>query len=159
MDPLTGWYRAHGPLIRAYLARMVSWQDVDDVLQVVFTEAWRARDRYDSTRSPEAWLLGIARKRAIDHLRARRPATIPLEVIGDPADRDGRDPGETLADRDRVRQALSALPAVQREALTLAYYGELSQREIAEYLDVPLGTVKARTARGLHRLSSLLAAA
>ncbi|WP_113704747.1 RNA polymerase sigma factor [Nonomuraea lactucae] len=159
MEPLAEWYRTHAPLVRSYLRRYVPAGDVEDVTQVVFYECWRSRHRYDPARSVEAWLLGIARKRAVDHLRARRPATVPLEAAGDVTGDDGRADSEGLAQRDLVRRALSELPDVQRQAIELAYYGDLSQREISERLRVPLGTVKARTARGLHRLSALLGTA
>jgi RNA polymerase sigma-70 factor (ECF subfamily) len=72
---------------------------------------------------------------------------------------DGREVAARLADAAVVRGALSALPPPQREAIALAYYGGLSQREIAERLRVPVGTVKARTARGLHRVRRMLAEA
>ncbi|MER6948814.1 sigma-70 family RNA polymerase sigma factor [Nonomuraea sp. NPDC000554] len=159
MDALADCYRTHASLVRSYLRRFVPPQDVDDVTQVVFVEVWRSRDRFDPSRSLEAWLLGISRKRAVDHLRTRRPPTVPLEAAGDPAGHDGRADGDELADRDLIRRVLAALPAAQRQAIVLAYYGDLSQREISERLGVPLGTVKARTARGLHRLSRLLATA
>ncbi|GGK85505.1 RNA polymerase sigma factor [Sphaerisporangium melleum] len=150
-------YRTHAALVAGYLRRFVPAQDIEDVRQVVFSEAWRSRHRYDPRRSLEAWLLGIARNRAIDHLRARGVATVPLESVGEPAGGDGRDTAEVLGRRDQVRRALAVLPAPQREAIELAYFCELTQREIAERLDLPLGTVKARTARGLHRLSAILA--
>ncbi|GLW20029.1 sigma-70 family RNA polymerase sigma factor [Microbispora triticiradicis] len=152
-------YREHSSAVRSYLRKLVPPQDVEDVLQVVFTEVWRFRHRFDPGRSLPAWLFGIAHNRAVDHLRARTPTTVPLEAVPDPAGHDGRRDGDELADRDRVLRALAALPQVQRQAIELAYYGDLTQREIAEHLRVPLGTVKARTARGLHRLSALLEAA
>ncbi|MET9336990.1 MULTISPECIES: RNA polymerase sigma factor [unclassified Nonomuraea] len=159
MEALAECYRTHASLVRCYLRRLVPAQDIDDVTQVVFTEVWRSRHRYDPARSLTTWVLGIAHKRAVDHLRARRVPTVSLEAVGEPEGSDGRADGDSLADRDLVRRALAELPAPQREAIELAYYGDLSQREIAERLRVPLGTVKARTARGLHRLSTLLAAA
>ncbi|MGW6499990.1 RNA polymerase sigma factor [Nonomuraea angiospora] len=158
METISECFRTRASLVRSYLRRLVPPQDVDDVTQVVFAEAWRSRNRFDPARSPEAWLLGIAHNRAVDHLRARRATTVSLEELADPPGDDGRAAGEWLADRDRLRRALAELPAAQREAIALAYYGELSRREIAERLHVPLGTVKARTARGLHRLHDLLAA-
>lgn len=151
---VTECYRSHAPLVRGYLRHFVPQQDVEDVLQIVFGEVWRSRRRYDPSRSLEAWVLGIARNRAIDYLRARHPATVPLDGVPEP--RDHADPARRLDDRDQVRRALRHLPEVQREAIALAYYGDLTQREIAERLDVPLGTVKARTARALHTLSSVL---
>ncbi|MFI6390128.1 RNA polymerase sigma factor [Nonomuraea sp. NPDC050547] len=159
MEPINDCFRTHAALVRSYLRRLIPWQEVDDVAQVVFAEVWRSRARYDPDRSLETWLLSIAHRRAVDHLRVRRLSTVSLDVVADPPGQDGRVDIERLADRDRVRQALAVLPDPQREAIELAYYGELSQREIAERLHVPLGTVKARTARGLHRLHTLLAAA
>jgi RNA polymerase sigma-70 factor (ECF subfamily) len=149
-------YRLHAPAIRSYLRKLVPSQDVDDVVQVVFTEVWRFRHRFDPARSLSAWLFGIAHNRAVDHLRVRTPVTVPLEAVAEPAGPDGRADGDLLADRDQLRRALDALPDVQRQAIELAYYGDLTQREIADRLRVPLGTVKARTARGLHRLARLL---
>ncbi|MEU4721176.1 RNA polymerase sigma factor [Nonomuraea dietziae] len=159
MEEFSESYRAHAASVRAYLRRLVPVQDLDDVLQIVFTEAWRSRQRFDPHRSMRAWLLGIAHKRGVDHLRARAAPTVSLDVVGDPPGHDGRVDDQALADRDQLHRALAELPAPQRQAIELAYYGDLSQREIAERLHVPLGTVKARTARGLHRLSALLAAA
>ncbi|MFD9950164.1 RNA polymerase sigma factor [Nonomuraea sp. NPDC059023] len=159
MEAINECFRTHASLVRSYLRRLIPWQEVDDVSQVVFAEVWRSRERYDPDRSLETWLLSIAHRRAVDHLRVRRLSTVSLDVVADPPGQDGRVDIERLADRDRVRQALAVLPDPQREAIELAYYGELSQREIAERLHVPLGTVKARTARGLHRLHTLLAAA
>ncbi|MBB6349684.1 sigma-70 family RNA polymerase sigma factor [Nonomuraea muscovyensis] len=159
MELLADCYRTHAALVRSYLRRLVPPADIDDMTQVVFLEVWQSRHRYDPARSLEAWLLGIARNRAVDHLRARRPATVPLEAVGEPAGDDGRTVSDGLARRDLVRRALSELPETQRQAIELAYYGQLTQREISERLRVPLGTVKARTARGLHRLSALMEAA
>ncbi|MFC4589179.1 RNA polymerase sigma factor [Sphaerisporangium corydalis] len=149
-------YLTYSSLVAAYLRRLVPPQDIEDVRQVVFSEVWRSRFRYDPSRSLEAWLLGIARKRAIDHLRVRMLVTVPLDSVSEPKDGDGRDIADMIGRRDQVQRALAVLPGPQREAIELAYYGELTQREIAERLDVPLGTIKARTARGLHRLSTML---
>jgi RNA polymerase sigma factor (sigma-70 family) len=149
-------YHRYAPMVRSYLHRLVPAQDVEDVLQIVFTEVWRSRHRFDPGRSLPAWLIGIARNRAVDHLRSRTPHTVPLESVADPPGQDGRAIGDDLADRDRLSRALAELPAPQRQAIELAYYGDLTQREIAERLQVPLGTIKARTTRGLHRLSALL---
>ncbi|MGV9773896.1 RNA polymerase sigma factor [Streptosporangium sp. NPDC003464] len=156
---VTECFRTHGPLVRSYLRRFVPPQEVEDLQQVVFAEVWRCRHRFDPARNLPAWLIGIAHNRAVDHLRARTPQTVPLDRVADPAGADGRTHGDGLAERDQVQRALAELPAPQRQAIELAYYGELTQREIAERLSVPLGTVKARTARGLRRLSGLLAQA
>jgi RNA polymerase sigma factor (sigma-70 family) len=152
-------YAVLGPMVLGYLRRFVPRDEAEDVLQRVFYEVWRHRDRYDPTRSLEAWVLGIARKRAIDQLRRRHANVVPIEELRDIAGDDGRELAERYARASEVRGALERLSAEQREVLTLAYFGELSQSEIADRLGVPLGTVKARAFRGLRRLADLLAAA
>jgi RNA polymerase sigma factor (sigma-70 family) len=147
------------PVLRGYLRRWVSLDDVDDVAQAVFLDLWRIRERYDPARSLKAWALVIARRRAIDHLRAQPRAAASLAGLAEPPGEDGRDLAARLADAAEIRGALSALPPPQREAIEMAYYGELSQREIAERLRVPLGTVKARTARGLRAVRHMLLSA
>ncbi|HEX5876894.1 MAG TPA: sigma-70 family RNA polymerase sigma factor [Actinomycetota bacterium] len=149
-------YSALGPMVLGYLRRFVHRDEAEDVLQRVFYEVWRNRDRYDPTRSLEAWVLGIARKRAIDQLRRRHANVVPIEELRDIAGDDGRELAERYARANQVRGALEHLPREQREALTLAYFGDLTQTEIAERLGVPLGTVKARTFRGLRRLADIL---
>ncbi|WP_084000969.1 RNA polymerase sigma factor [Actinomadura kijaniata] len=151
---LAGCHAALGPALRRYLGGRVPADLVDDVLQSVLMELWRCRDRLDPARGLEAWAFTIARRRAVDHLRACPPPTVPLAH----AERacHGEDTAERVAREQDVRRALAALPAPQREAIGLAYFGDLTQREIAGRLGAPLGTVKARTARGLHRLSTLL---
>ena len=152
-------YAALGPMVLGYLRRFVPRDEAEDVLQRVFYEVWRNRDRYDPARSLEAWVLGIARKRAIDQLRRRRSNVVPLEELRDIAGDDGRELAERYARATEVRAALERLPAEQREVLTLAYFGDLTQTQVAERLGVPLGTVKARTFRGLRRLADILGAA
>jgi RNA polymerase sigma-70 factor (ECF subfamily) len=101
-------------------------------------------------------VLGIARKRAIDQLRRRHAKVVPIEELRDIAGDDGRELAERYARASEVRGALERLPREQREVLALAYFGDLTQSEIAERLGVPLGTVKARTFRGLRRLADIL---
>jgi RNA polymerase sigma factor (sigma-70 family) len=156
---ITECYSALGPMVLGYLRRFVARDEAEDVLQRVFYEVWRNRDRYDPTRSLEAWVLGIARKRAIDQLRRRHANVVPIEELREIAGDDGRELAERYARAVEVRGALERLPKEQREVLTLAYFGQLSQSEIAGRLGLPLGTVKARTFRGLRRLADLLGTA
>ncbi len=149
-------YAALGPMVLGYLRRFVARDEGEDVLQRVFYEVWRNRDRYDPSRSLEAWVLAIARKRAIDLLRRRHANVVPIEDLRDIAGDDGRELAERYARASEVRGALERLPREQREVLTLAYFGDLTQTEIADRLGVPLGTVKARTFRGLRRLADIL---
>jgi RNA polymerase sigma factor (sigma-70 family) len=149
-------YSTLGPMVLGYLRRFVPRDEAEDVLQRVFYEVWRNRDRYDPTRSLEAWVLGIARKRAIDRLRRQHRTIVPIEELRDIAGDDGRELAERYARALQVRGALERLPREQREVLTLAYFGDLTQTEIADRLGLPLGTVKARTFRGLRRLADIL---
>jgi RNA polymerase sigma-70 factor (ECF subfamily) len=137
-------YAALGSTVLRYLQRLVGHDDAEDVLQRVFYEVWRHNDRYDPSRS-------------LDHLRRRRNPAVALEnldhILGD----DGREWAERYARAREVRNALNSLPPEQREVLVLAYFGSYTQSQIATYLEIPLGTVKARAFRGLRRLADILA--
>src|SRR3954451_19721012 len=74
-------YRSLGPLVMSYLSRYVPQPDVEDVLQRVFYEVWRVHERYDPGQSLRGWVLGIARKRAIDHLRKRRDVVVSPDSV------------------------------------------------------------------------------
>jgi RNA polymerase sigma factor (sigma-70 family) len=147
-------YGALGPRVLSYLRRLVPYDEAEDVMQRVFFEVWRGRDRFDPDRSLEAWVFAIARRRAIDHLRRPHHVTVPIELVRDlaDADADGREVAESLVWAREVRRCLDRLPAEQREVLELAYFGGRTQVEIAEQLGLPLGTVKARMFRGLRRM-------
>jgi RNA polymerase sigma factor (sigma-70 family) len=149
-------YVALGSTVRGYLQNLVGHNDADDVLQRVFYEVWRHSGRYDPSRSLTAWVLGIARKRAIDHLRRRRHIATTLDNLESVVGEDGRELAERYARAHEVRDALTRLPDEQREVLVLAYFGCFTQSEIARHLELPLGTVKARTFRGLRRLAQVL---
>jgi RNA polymerase sigma factor (sigma-70 family) len=149
-------YVALGATVRSYLQHLVGHDDADDIVQRVFYEVWRHNRRYDPSRSLTAWVLGIARKRGIDHLRRRRDIPVALDNLADVVGEDGRDLAERYARAHEVRAALSRLPDEQREVLVLAYFGRFTQSEIATHLELPLGTVKARAFRGLRRLAELL---
>jgi len=149
-------YRLYGSMVRRYLRRFVGGDDADDLVQVVYLELWRSRERLDATRPLEAWLFGIARKRAIDHLRRRRHDVVSVDTVRELVGDDGAAFAERLAWSAELQTALARLVPEQREALTLSYFGGLSQSEIAAHLEVPLGTVKARMARGMRVLSSVI---
>ena len=149
-------YRTLGPLVMSYLARYVPQPDIEDVMQKVFYELWRVHERYDPSMSLRGWVLGIARKRAIDHLRKRKDVVVPLDSMREITGDDGREVAERLVWADEVRSALDLLPVLQRNVIELAYFDGYTQSEIALALDIPLGTVKTRTARGLQRMAGLL---
>jgi RNA polymerase sigma factor (sigma-70 family) len=149
-------YRSLGPLVMSYLGRYLPRADIEDVVQKVFYEVWRAHARYDPQQSLRGWVLGIARKRAIDHLRRRKDTVVSIDAVREITGDDGREIADRFDWADEVRTALTQLPVAQREVIALAYYEGYSQSEIASRLDVPLGTVKTRTSRGLQRLAVLL---
>jgi RNA polymerase sigma-70 factor (ECF subfamily) len=155
-EALEDVYRALGPLVLSYLSRYVPQADLEDVMQRVFYEVWRSHDRYDPSRSLRAWVLAIARKRAIDHLRKRRDIVVPMEAMREIAGDDGRETADRLVWADEVRVALDQLPDQQQRVIEMAYFDGYTQSEIALALDIPLGTVKTRTSRGLQRLAGLL---
>jgi len=146
-------YRLYGSMVRSYLRHFVGEEETDDLLQVVFLEVWRSREKFDPSRPLEAWLFGIARKRAIDHLRRRRHDVVRADSIRELVGEDGAAFVERLAWSAEIQVALANLSSEQREAISLSYFGGLSQREISRHLGVPLGTVKARMARGMRQLS------
>ena len=149
-------YAALGPRVLSYLRRRVPYDEAEDVLQRVFFEVWRSRDRFDPGRSLEAWVFAIARRRAIDHLRRPHHVTVPIELVRDLADADGRETADSLVWAREVHRCLDRLPAEQRQVLQLAYFGGRTQVEIADQLGLPLGTVKARMFRGLRRMGHVM---
>ncbi len=149
-------YALYGPSVLSYLTRHVGPDEAEDVLQRTFLDVWRHAGRYDSAHRFSTWLFIIARRRAVDSLRARRHPVVDVASVRDLVGEDGRDTVAQLADAADVQVALRELPDHEREVLHLAYYEELTQREIAERLAVPIGTVKARAARGTRRLAVIM---
>jgi RNA polymerase sigma-70 factor (ECF subfamily) len=136
--------------------------DAEEVALDVYTQAWRQAARFDAGRGePLAWLLILARSRAIDRLRARggvRRHEEDFDPVRDLAST-GIDPesGSALAQRAaNVRAALACLPAEQREVIELAYFQGLTHTEIAEKLAQPLGTAKSRIRLALQHLRQTL---
>ena len=136
----------------------------EEVAQEVLVEVWRSASRFDPERgSATTWMLTIAHRRAVDRVRASQAAMDRDERAGRSAHRPAFDEVveqvETRLEHEQVRQALSLLTDLQREAVTLAYYGGYSYREVSELLDVPLGTVKTRLRDGLIRLRDAMGVA
>lgn len=133
----------------------------EDVVQEAFLGAWRNAGRYAQARgSVKTWLLAIVHHRAIDRLRRRRPTTeLPEREDAPPASLTLPDIWPEVAgnlDREAISAALGALSSVQREAIELAYFGGLTQQEIASRTGAPLGTVKSRIRLGLLAMRGVL---
>jgi RNA polymerase sigma-70 factor (ECF subfamily) len=144
------------PVLALALRRLGDRGRAEDALQDAFTAVWRSASSYDPDRGAgAAWLYTVARNAIVDGAR-RRPEP-PAELPETPAAEAGPDErAETSWLAWRVHRAIEELPEHEREVLELAYWGEQSQSEIAEFLHVPLGTVKTRTRAGLARLAGLL---
>jgi len=149
-------YAAYGPSLLAYLRRYVGHDEAEDVLQRTFLDVWRHASRYQPGQRFSTWLFTIAHRRAVDTLRARRHVVVDVEAARDLVGEDGRETVERWAEAAEVRAALARLPEHERHTLELTYYAGLTQREIAERLDVPIGTVKARASRATRRLGALM---
>jgi RNA polymerase sigma-70 factor, ECF subfamily len=161
MAALSELYDAHGRLVYSLALRVLGDEgDAEDIVQDVFTRAWSHAATFDAARgSVASWLVTMTRTRSIDRLRARRARPegsavhdttllAGLAAAGGPVE-------DRLISEQRaasVREALAALPLVERVALELAYYEGLSQSEIAARLEQPLGTVKTRMRRALLKL-------
>jgi len=161
-------YDRYGAVLYAVAYRISRQRaDAEEVVLEAFAQAWREAPRFEAGRGSVAgWLTTIARSRALDLVRARsRRDRITATAAADrpgvsPAMGDFRpDPGGALDNDERqrqVRQALDTLSAPQRQAIELAYFEGLSQSEIAERLQEPLGTVKTRVRLGMQKLRDCL---
>lgn len=165
-DAFAELFDRNGAAVLGLLLRILERRsEAEEMLQEVFLQAWRTADGYRPQRAaPRAWLLMLARSRAIDRLRASRArerreveavhqARLDGYPVEPPAGLARLEAGER---RRRVALALAGLPAEQRQAIELAYFGGLTHRGVAERLAAPLGTVKSRIALGLRRLRETL---
>lgn len=132
----------------------------EDAVQEAFLAAWRQAGSYRPARGkPASWLLTFVHRRAVDQVRRQqRHAADPLELdeVGEPTAEDGA--VTDMPNRAWIAEALARLAPRDREVLELAYFAGLTQPEIAERLQAPLGTVKSRTFGALRRLNDALAA-
>lgn len=151
-------YRRHAGAVHT-VARSIVGDDAElcaDVVQQTFLKAWRAADRFDGQRDLAPWLYTIARRSAIDAIRRERHPTrgghLPeVEAAVDPP---------SLArtwEVHQLRLALDELPEEEREVVRLSHLEGLTHAEIADRLDIPIGTVKSRSHRAMRRLGHALA--
>lgn len=137
--------------------------DAEDLLQEVFVQVWRQAENYRAERgSPEAWIINIARSRAIDKIRSIRRMEKSFVLTDDPARVESSENVESSAAESETKltmsSALANLPETQRKVLELAYFDGLTQSEIADRLAEPLGTVKTRMRSGIQKLREILGA-
>jgi RNA polymerase sigma-70 factor (ECF subfamily) len=165
-EALAELYDRHSRLVYSLALRILRDQgDAEDIVQEVFSQAWRQAGRYETRRGNViAWLLNLTRSRAIDRLRGRqsRPeaASESLLAIDMPDLAMPVDEQLSLEGRaSRMRAAVQELSVLQRVAIELAFYEGLTHVEIAERLELPLGTVKTRIRQGLLKLKDRLAGA
>jgi RNA polymerase sigma-70 factor (ECF subfamily) len=150
------YQRYSRPVFGLALRRLGDRGRAEDAVQETFASIWRSAGTYRPDRGPGApWLYAVARNAIVDRARSRTeiPAEIPDEAAAEPG------PGD-LAEQSwvswRVHRALEELNDREREVISLAYWSGLSQSEVAEFLGIPLGTVKTRTRAALARLAEIL---
>jgi RNA polymerase sigma-70 factor, ECF subfamily len=131
----------------------------EEVMQEVLLDVWRSASRFDaSVGSGTAWIMTLAHRRAVDRVRSERShASREARAATAQIDYDEvTEAVEANLDRERVQRCMTSLTAVQRECVSLAYYGGYTYREVAELLGVPAGTVKTRMRDGLIKLRDCL---
>lgn len=157
--------RYAGPVYGLALRMLGASQAAEEVVQDTFWRVWRRSATFQAGRGQVApWLLGIAHNLCIDELRRQRArGQMVFDNDDQPVLRDRPHDGpavdEEVWTRERHRlivEALAQLPPEQRSVIELAFFGGLSQREIAEQTLEPLGTIKTRVRLGLRKLKDLL---
>ncbi len=160
-------YRRYIGLVYSTAFRVLnSRTDAEDVAQDVMFLIWEKSPLFDAAKGkPVTWILTMARNKAIDRLRSlqrrfRLQDEVESEALVEESthDRKSADDMDATEQGALVRAAVSKLSSEQREVIEMAYFGGLTQQEIARRLGDPLGTVKARTRRGMLRLKKMLAA-
>ncbi|MDA7977567.1 MAG: sigma-70 family RNA polymerase sigma factor [Pirellulales bacterium] len=149
----------YGGLVWSLARRFCSESEGEDAVQEIFIELWKNASRFDPQRGSEVTFIAtIARRRLIDRRRrqARRPAPdpLPVEFVGEESSPDWR--LETSEEAGVAQEAFNQLRPEQQEVLKLSIYDGWSHQQIADRLEMPLGTVKTHVRRGLARVRELL---
>lgn len=148
-------YDRYGGLVyRLGLSCLTAHHEAADVTQATFVAAWRGRGTYDPDRGTLAgWLLGIARRQAVDRLRAlRRDRDLATAARAADVGYSGEPAPERVVDRLVIVDELRRLSPEQRRVVELAFFDDLTHVQIAGVTGLPLGTVKSHLRRGLERL-------
>lgn len=142
-------------------------KEAEDVLQEVFVTIWNKADSFDENRgNVYSWIITLTRNKAIDRIRSKGyktqdKASVSIHESLFTLEGDNLDPLETTIFSDRaelVKKALQEIPETQSQVIKIAYYRGMTQAEIADHLDLPLGTVKTRTRQGMIKLKRILGA-
>lgn len=158
---LADLYDRYSATLFGLLLRILhSRPEAEDVLQEVFMQIWQQAPQYDEGRGrPFTWMMTIAHSRALDRLRslASRNRTAQSAALEQPEEAsDAARDAVNAEQREMIQRALEEIPEAQRNVLLLAYFQGLTQAEIAERLQEPLGTIKTRTRTGLAKLRECL---
>jgi RNA polymerase sigma-70 factor (ECF subfamily) len=143
---------------------LVDHAQSEEVTQEVFLEIWQNASRYEPSKGgASTWILTMAHRRAVDRIRSSqsgRDRDVKIGIRDYVSDYDNvADTVETTIEHERVKEAMSQLTELQRQAVSLAYYGGYSHSEVAAMLSVPIGTVKTRLRDGMIRLRDELGVA
>ena len=165
MDALEAFYtRYHTPMYSLAMFMLKQPALAEEVTQDIFLNIWLKASSFNAERGqPRGWIMSVAHHKIIDLIRSRRRAIINT----DPADYETLDllpdggvstesQVEHTLERERIMRALKTIPDSQREVIMLAYFGGLSQSEMAEKLDQPLGTIKTRVRLAMQKLRTVL---
>ena len=150
-------YRRYSrPVFALALRRLGDRGRAEDAVQETFASIWRSAGSYRRERGPGApWLYAVARNAIVDRRRALGP--VPAEPVDEASSDAGPDErAESSWTAWRIHRALAELPEQERKLIELAYWGGLSQSEIADFVGIPLGTVKTRTRSAHSRLADAL---
>jgi RNA polymerase sigma-70 factor, ECF subfamily len=157
-DAFTSLYDELSPQVFGLVRRVVcDPAQSEEVTQEVFVEVWRIAHRYDRDRgTATTWVLTIAHRRAVDRVRSEQTQRDRVQALAQAPLAPPSDDMASSLDRQVVRDAMHSLTDLQRQSIELAYFRGLTQGQISELLDVPLGTVKTRIRDGLIRLRDAL---
>ncbi len=161
-DALATLYDRYSGILKALVIRVIHDEtEADDLLQEIFIQIWRQAENYSQKKGQAlGWIVTLTRRRAIDRLRKRQAyhrvtERLELEVEHQPDSWVRNRIDDDILQNDLrlfLRQRIEALPALQRQAIELAFFKGMSQREIAHYTGTPLGTIKTRLELGLRKL-------
>jgi RNA polymerase sigma-70 factor, ECF subfamily len=165
-DALAALYDRYGGVLKALIMRIIHNEaEADDLLQEIYMELWNHASNYSAGKGkPLGWIVTLARRRSIDRLRkrqsyARAEERLQLETEQQPdawVHNNVEDAIDISDMRATLQRIMSGLPAPQRQAIELAFFKGMSQREIAAHTNIPLGTIKTRLELGLKKIADSL---